>query len=155
MLAVVQARVPPYSLFPPFIPFVGVNLRSQSRSQPSPLSLLLQWNCNEARITHNLLYIIMHIIPELEFLTFSINLFYISNFTRKRFALGGPSEPPRNSLGSGTLTLSVLSVHRERTQLKIFHQYKLNSSELGDKVKTSDGMEFQRKTILSGGCTAV
>ena len=97
----------------------------------------------------------MHIIPELEFLTFSINLFYISNFTRKRFALGGPSEPPRNSLGSGTLTLSVLSVHRERTQLKIFHQYKLNSSELGDKVKTSDGMEFQRKTILSGGCTAV
>ena len=31
---------------------------------------LLQWNCNEARITHNLLYIIMHIIPELEFLTF-------------------------------------------------------------------------------------
>ena len=100
MLAVVQARVPPYSLFPPFIPFVGVNLRSQSRSEPSPLSLLLQWNCNEARITHNLLYIIMHIIPELEFLTFSINLFYISNFTRKRFALGGPSEPPRNSLNS-------------------------------------------------------
>ena len=98
MLAVVQARVPPYSLFPPFIPFVGVNLRSQSRSQPSPLSLLLQWNCNEARITHNLLYIIMHIIPELEFLTFSINLFYISNFTRKRFTLRGPSEPPRNSL---------------------------------------------------------
>ena len=107
----------------------------------------------------------MHIIPELEFLTFSINLFYISNFTRKRFALGGPGEPPRNELnslsspGSGTLTLSVLSVHRERTQLKIFQlkifQYKLNSSELGDKVKTSDGMEFQRKTIPSGGCTAV
>ena len=100
MLAVVQARVPPNSLFPPFIPFVGVNLRSQSRSQPSPLSLLLQWNCNEARITHNLLYIIMHIIPELEFLTFSINLFYISNFTRKRFTLRGPGEAPRNSLNS-------------------------------------------------------
>ena len=93
VLTVVPVRVPPYSLFPPFIPFVGVNLRSQSRSQSSPLSLL-QWNCNEARITHNLLYIIMHIIPELEFLTFSINLFYISNFTRKRFALGGPTEPP-------------------------------------------------------------
>ena len=82
---------------------------------------LLQWNCNEARITHNLLYIIMHIIPEPEFLTFPSNLFYISNFTRKRFALGGPGEPPRNllnslpSLGSGTLTLSVLSVHGERT----------------------------------------
>ena len=42
----------------------------------------------------------MHIIPELEFLTFSINLFYISNFTRKRFALGGTSEPPRNELNS-------------------------------------------------------
>ena len=97
VLSVVPARVPPYSLFPPFIPFVGVNLRSQSRSEPSLTSLLLlQWNCNEARITHNLLYIIMHIIPELEFLTFSINLFYISNFTRKRFALGGPGEPPRN-----------------------------------------------------------
>ena len=59
---------------------------------------LLQWNCNEGRITHNLLYIIMHIIPQLEFLTFSTNLFYIYNFTRKRFALGGLSEPPRISL---------------------------------------------------------
>ena len=98
----IPACLPSYSLFPPFIPFVGVNLSSGLTSQSS------------RGIVMRRELLIIYCISLCTVLTSSSNSFYISNFTVKRFA----GEDSRNSLKSLPWVCRtyppVLSVRRER-----------------------------------------
>ena len=133
--ACIPACLPSYSLFPPFIPFVGVNL-SSGLTELSSRGIVMRREL-----------LIIYCISLCTVLTLNSNSFYISNFTVKRFA----GEDSRNSLKSLPWvfrTYPQCFISEERTQLKIF-QY--NQTEARDKLEThSNRTEIQRNSIQSG-----